>query len=267
MRFLFISLLLSSIALNAQKASGLAYYQSSTSMDVTLDSTKFSSEMQSQMKAMLAQALQKEYSLSFNKSESLFKEVEKLNKGAGMNLGMFSSMISGVSGMLYKNTSTGQVLDQVEFFGKMFLIKDTLEKPEWKLGKESKQIGKYTCYKATRTDQQVKTTFDEDGKESSDTLEVEIVAWYTPMVPVSTGPEEYWGLPGLIMEVKSGNTMLLCSRLEMNPEDAGEITAPEKGEEVTRAEFREIAKKKMEEMKEMYGGEGRGRGSSITIQR
>jgi GLPGLI family protein len=27
-------------------------------------------------------------------------------------------------------------------------------------------------------------------------------AWYTPQIPVSNGPRNYHGLPGLIMEVK-----------------------------------------------------------------
>ena len=44
-----------------------------------------------------------------------------------------------------------------------------------------------------------------------------IEAWYTLQIPVSSGPAEYWGLPGLILEVNSGNTTILCSKIILNP--------------------------------------------------
>jgi GLPGLI family protein len=37
---------------------------------------------------------------------------------------------------------------------------------------------------------------------------VTITAWYTPEIPVSQGPEGYWGLPGLILEVNDGKTTI-----------------------------------------------------------
>jgi len=93
--------------------------------------------------------------------------------------------------------------------------------------------------------------------------EVEVVAWYTMQIPVNQGPADYWGLPGLILEVSSGRTTILCSKIVMNPAEKEEIERPTKGKEVTRKEYNEIIKKKMEEMREMYGGRnrgGRGRG-------
>ncbi|WP_299889027.1 GLPGLI family protein [uncultured Lacinutrix sp.] len=88
--------------------------------------------------------------------------------------------------------------------------------------------------------------------------EVEVVAWYTMQIPVNQGPGEYWGLPGLILEVNSGKTTILCSKIVMNPDEKEEIKRPAKGKEVTRKEYNEIIKKKMEEMREMYGGRNRG---------
>ena len=48
----------------------------------------------------------------------------------------------------------------------------------------------------------------------------------------------------------------------MNPEEKEDIDKPNKGEEVTQAEYTEIITKKMEEMRDMYGGRrgGGGRG-------
>ena len=84
--------------------------------------------------------------------------------------------------------------------------------------------------------------------------EVEVVAWYTPQIPVNQGPGEYWGLPGLILEVSSGRTTILCSKIILNPEEKKEIKVPSKGKVVTKSEYNETVKQKMKEMREMYGG-------------
>ena len=88
--------------------------------------------------------------------------------------------------------------------------------------------------------------------------EIIVTAWYTPQIPVNQGPGEYWGLPGLILEVSSGRTTILCSKIVINPEEKEEIKVPSKGKEVTQKEYSDIMKKKIEEMQEMYGGRGRG---------
>ena len=70
-------------------------------------------------------------------------------------------------------------------FGQSYLYftKD-LEKFEWKLTEEQKEILGYSCRKAT-------TKFA--GRE--------YVAWYTTDISVSDGPYKFQGLPGLILSV------------------------------------------------------------------
>ncbi len=92
--------------------------------------------------------------------------------------------------------------------------------------------------------------------------EILVTAWYTPQIPVSNGPGEYWGLPGLILEVSAGRTTILCSEIVINPSEKVAITAPTKGKEITREEYNETVKTKMTEMRERFrgrGGRGRGR--------
>jgi GLPGLI family protein len=81
--------------------------------------------------------------------------------------------------------------------------------------------------------------------------EVIITAWYTPEIPVNQGPEGYWGLPGLILEVNDDKTIILCSKVVMNAKEKVEIKAPNKGKEVTQKEYDEIVTAKMKEMQEM----------------
>ncbi|MCT4623453.1 MAG: GLPGLI family protein [Schleiferiaceae bacterium] len=257
----------------SQSFSGEATYQSATSFDFPMDSTRMSVEQYEMIKQRMAKALQKEFTLSFNKTASLFKEVEKLEEEGRGGMRMGISMLSGTGGLVYKNVKENELREQTEFFGKQFLIKDELENYGWKLGKETKMIGSYTCYKATATREVVNRSFKKDGS-TTDTSTVDVVAWYTPQIPLSQGPDIYWGLPGLIMEVNFKETTILCTKIVLNKDKEIEIDAPDKGEEVTREEYTSTILKKMEELEATYGGrQGQGRGGrgrpnmSIQISR
>jgi GLPGLI family protein len=118
-----------------------------------------------------------------------------------------------------------------------------------------------------RSNQDADNEKDQDSTATKDVMdEIEVpkkiivTAWYTPQIPINQGPGEYWGLPGLILEISADRTTILCSKIIMNPNEKDEIKAPTKGKQVTKQEYNDIMKKKMEEMNEMYGGRGRGRG-------
>ena len=81
----------------------------------------------------------------------------------------------------------------------------------------------------------------------------EVEAWYTPQIPVGHGPSEFWGLPGLILEVSAGNTTLLCSKIVMNPKEKIKIEAPDKGKEITKTAYKETITEKMQEMRNNRG--------------
>ncbi|WP_439151592.1 GLPGLI family protein [Winogradskyella sp.] len=276
-----------------QEFQGKAYYQTKTSMDLDQwGGRQMSPEQKKRIEERMKSFLEKEYILTFNKSESIYKEDEKLEApGAGRGWGGMGSSFTG--GPKYKNVKTKEVLQEQEFFGKQFLIKDELKNLEWKMGTETKQIGQYTCFKATaikkvdktdwrsmrrrggdddekkegKKDKDSTKTGDEANANSDDPMSeieipdtVEVVAWYTPQIPINQGPDDYWGLPGLILEINADRTTILCTKIVMNPEEKEDIEKPKKGDEVTQEEYTEIITKKMEEMREMYGGRGRGRG-------
>jgi GLPGLI family protein len=280
-----IMLLVTSVGALAQEFQGMAVYESKTSMGdfkPRVESKDFTPEMQKMMEERLKKMMEKTFILYFDKSASTYKEEEKLDApGQSSGFRMASSMMGG-GGTQYKNIKEKTTVVDKEFFGKEFLVKDSLTKIDWKMTGETKKIGDYVCYKATavkpvdmsdfrsfrpkREENNTKTkeTTKKTEEKSTNFLdqielpkEIEISAWYTPDIPINQGPENYWGLPGLIMEISTGKTVILCSKVVLNPKDKKEIKAPTKGKVVTQKEFNEIVMKKMEEMSEMGPRGGR----------
>tara|TARA_B100001146_G_C16200029_1_gene443878 strand:- start:5439 stop:6176 length:738 start_codon:yes stop_codon:yes gene_type:complete len=242
-------------------------------MDIKLDSTQFSDEMRQQMLAMMRKQFEKEFQLNFTNNESSYKEKESLDSPSPMSSGGGVQVIvagAGGNDELYKNLQEQRFANQVELFGKQFLILDSLEQPKWELHKETKNIGEYTCFKATyettRTIRSVSSSSDEKGSNSTSQNEEEevlVTAWYTPQIPLGHGPANYQGLPGLILEVNDGSETILCSKIVLNPEGGIAIKEPRKGKKVTESEYQEIVAKKMEELQEQQHG---GKGNSFEIK-
>ena len=275
-----------------QDFQGQAIYQTKTTVDMSnFGGGQMSDQQKKQIAERMKSMLEKTCVLNFNRSESTYKEEDKLDApgaGGGRWRGMMSSFTGGPQ---YKNIKDNVILQEQEFFGKQFLVQDSLPKLEWKLSGETKQIGQYTCFKATTTkpvdemdfmsmrrrnndDEKKKDDEKKEGEETADTTKKEfdnpldelevpkfiiVTAWYTPQIPVSAGPADYHGLPGLILEVQADRTVMLCTKIVMNPQEKESIERPDKGEVVTRDEYNTIMKDKIEEMRQMYGGRGRGR--------
>ncbi len=262
--------LISNTNLFAQGFQGKAYYQTKTTLDMKMDSSRVSTEQQDRIKEMMKKRFEKVYELSFNASESIYKEEEQLEQPGKGGFRMFGGFGSGKN---YKNTKTRTYAEEQNLMGKQFLVKDSLKVLDWKFEDESKMIGKHLCFKAIATKEVSQDSFrfgrrnrkksEEKPKDSLKTIE--IVAWYTVDIPVNHGPDEYWGLPGLILEVNADKTQIVCTKIVINPKEKAEIKEPIKGDVVDEKEFKKIRDKKMKEMREMYGGDRRKGGSSHRI--
>ena len=214
---------------------------------------------------------QKTFTLDFTKSESMYKEEQELDapNGPSANGGVMVMVMGGdgSSDILYKNISQNRMAHKTELMGKVFLIKDNLVAYDWELTGETKNIGIYTCYKAVyeREEESIEINMiDGEVKEEKVTKKRTIVAWYTPDVPVSNGPNNYGGLPGLILEVNDGDLTIVCSELVLNPKKVKEIIEPVKGKIVARKKFEDIAKEKTKEMMDRYRSRD-GKGIEIKI--
>lgn len=254
-------------SLFAQDFRGTATYKTDRKFDLKMDSTEVSSEIQEQLAAQLKKQFQREYTLNFNSDASIYKEVEKLDQPAPAASGGINIVVAGNTDVLYRNIKNDEYVRETEIMGKEFLIKDTPEKLDWKLEKESKNIGEYTCFKATLTEEVTEQTFDSAVDSIINITNTRnTVAWYTLDIPVNHGPSDFWGLPGLILEINDGEQTILCSKIVLNPEKQPEIQAPKKGKVVSLSEYEVIQEKKMKEMQEQFQNSGR-RGGDGHVMR
>ncbi|PIF60897.1 GLPGLI family protein [Flavobacterium sp. 11] len=289
--FTLVLAVASFMGLHAQEFQGMAVYESKTSTSDFKTRMEGNKEMTPDMQKMIEERMKKMFEktfiLNFDKSASIYKEEEKLDTpgqgGGGMR--MMMSMTGG-GGTYYKNVKEKSYTVDKEFMGKEFLVKDSLPNLKWKMEGETRVIGGYNCFKATavrpasKTDfrnfrpkkEDAATTKPADATKKTNLMdeldmpkEVTITAWYTPEIPVNQGPENYWGLPGLILEVNDGKTVILCSKVVLNPKVKTEIKAATKGKVTTQKEFDEIVLKKMEEFRDMNQGRGGNGGMRMRI--
>ena len=274
-RIITLSLLLVTlVAFSQKKFEGKATYMSKTTVDMSRFG-QVSEQQKKQWMARMKSFLEKTYTLNFTQSESSFKENVKLD-APGTNGPRWGR--SNGQGSIYKNLQTKQMIEDTEQFSKRFRIVEEMKFPQWQMTGETKQIGQYTAYKATMVKEDTNIDWgrmfgrrgrgNQQKKDSTQTKESKeeekrtliVTAWYTPQIPVSAGPAEYWGLPGLILELNAGRTTMLCTEIVINPDESIEIKVPKKGEEVSREEYTKIIKEKAEEMRERFRNRRRGGG-------
>jgi GLPGLI family protein len=270
------------LGIMAQEFQGKAVYESKTStadFKAQMAGNKdISPEMQKNIENMMKTMFEKTFILNFDKVASIYKEEEKLDAPGQNNGGMrMMSSMTGGGGTYYKNIKDKSYTIDKEFMGKEFLVKDSLPNLKWKMEGETRIIGGYNCFKATAirpvstTDlrnfapkkEDAATAKPADPAKKTNFMaamdlpkEVVVTAWYTPEIAVNQGPEGYWGLPGLILEVNDGTTVVLCSKIVLNPKEKAVIKPSTQGKVVAQKEFDDIVVKKMEEFRGMNQGRG-----------
>lgn len=223
----------------SQEKEGVITYQ----QIIKIDTDRFPEEMRS----MIPSERKSTNQLIFNEKESIYKALkneEDINKELSSDNGaqVRFSMRGASENESYSNLETGESIEKTEFFGRVFLVEDDKSEIEWKITNEMKMVGKYQCMKATYM---------------RDTIPV--VAWFTPQIPVSLGPEFYKGLPGMILhvDVNGGSRTITATNLDLRGlMDDEVIEAPTKGKKISSEEFKKVQKEKIKEMQELQGGSG-----------
>lgn len=193
-------------------------------------------------------AMMQQFELIFGKNQSSFKYKERLNSDIN-----FDDKINKLAKSAY--TSNDDVFidlnTNTEFSKKRdgTIVQDTINK-NWQILNESKKIGDYLCYKAI-----LKTPYINRFGESKIKI---IEAWFAPSLPYAFGPENFCGLPGLILELAANRiTTYVASKITIEKEDLN-ITFP-KGNTITKKDYQNamessiggiLLAKKREEAKE-----------------
>jgi len=222
------------IKMSAQ--SGTAIYSETMKLEIHLEG------MDSGMEDMLPKERKVTKVLYFTPEATLFS-----NQDGSENEEVSEEMAGGGTMVIkmeepderyYFDLKNQAITEQRDFMSRMFLIETKAEPLPWKLTGNSKEILGYTCMEAFYV------------KDSSRT-----VAWFAPSIPISSGPGNFSGLPGLILEVNvnDGKRVILCNSITMG-EVADKLEKPRQGKKVSKEEFRAIVEEKTGQMNEGEGG-------------
>lgn len=226
-----------------------------------------------QMRAYVPEFKVSKHVLIFSDSTSMFKavietELPEQSNGTGQRM-VFSMGSASEDDELYNDFKSLKSILKTELGAKTFIIDDSIKLQEWTLTGETKKIAGYTCKKAVSM-QQVKTggamkvTFGGNENARIDSskianapkiIEVEVVAWYAEALNSPSGPENYTGLPGVILQLDFNNGEIVYTAIELKKSiDKKELKEPTKGKKITQAEFKKLQKEMMNNM--LNGGGG-----------
>lgn len=179
------------------------------------------------------------FKLFANKTESLFKLEEALQIKDEFKYKLARAIIVDGYNEYYINKPNKEVITRKELGGNFFIIESLLSNDDWKITKETKLIKNFTCFKATRTTQEILNT----NRQKVDVL---ITAWFCPELNYSFGPVGNYGLPGLILQLDNGDKIVYYAKKIEFVKNNISIEIPKKGDRVSEKEFNTIVKELVE---------------------
>jgi GLPGLI family protein len=179
------------------------------------------------------------HSLNFNTDKALFSEDLSNKEATSAKLTRAIGILNRGKGPQVKSLEVfydfdkSKKFEQVEFMTRLFIVESEMEAVAWKMTGEMKKVMNYVCMGA-------------ELKEGEDT----ITAWFSSEIPVSVGPDQYGGLPGLILGIeKNGVVVSLATSLSLKGMKKGTIQKPKDGKKMSLEAFNEMVAEKREEVK------------------
>lgn len=177
--------------------------------------------------------------LLFNNNESIYKShrILKTEDEIQNNATTLFLSFTKTKGIYYFNKNKKEKLHFLNAFGQDFIIKKN-DSIQWKITKESKLIKGYLCFKA-ESNVKIINAINNNAKKK-------VIAWFTPQIPLTLGPAEYSGLPGLILEINvpsiSFSYTIKSTKIDIQNKNPLSINKPKKGKVVSIYEFENISK-------------------------
>lgn len=170
--------------------------------------------------------------LHFNSTESKYEnseeEAEPGNEGWSNRKETF---------FMKRNFKDNTLYDGITLLGKTYLVHDSIVPPSWKILNDMKEVAGHICMNASMS----------DTMRNQNTI-----AWFALDMPVSTGPDRFIGLPGIILEVDVNNGALIMAadKIDIKPLTTElEVPAKIKGKKINKTEYTNLVEKQIKERK------------------
>lgn len=227
-KILYLIFLFSALV-QSQNKKGIAFYSKTGSLNFTkMKKLETDQKLKKSLSGINESINKMNFILNFNDSTAFYDYSKEL-KVVDKNKNELARVFSGYKGPYFFDLKSNSATRKA---GK-YLVKKNLNSYDWVLTKEKIKINNFVCYKAT-------TTLRLQGRRGE--ILRPVVAWYTPDVNISAGPDGFGGLPGLIIQIEVNNVITTLTKIEFK-EDIKEIKPFNKGEKITEEEFSELMKK------------------------
>jgi GLPGLI family protein len=188
----------------------------------------------------MAKAAEKnlKYSLLYRAGKSIFF---KIDSGITNDNLQIASVFADADDIYYSDLQNKinyiEILQSDIFKKNEFIVKNE-NVVNWTILDSLKVIGDLKCTYAF-------AILDKDVKGTARDVFVE--AWFAPEIPISSGPKEFGGLPGLIIQLRVNKTVFIAEKLDRSTEVKA-ILFPEKGQIISYEEYMTILRKRTVEI-------------------
>jgi len=126
--------------------------------------------------------------------------------------------------VLIHDRNNDKIQHQIVLGGKLYLVEDNVPQIKWKMLNEIREVEGFLCMKA----------------ETKDPVKDQTIhAWFTTEIPISSGPEGYGGLPGMILmlEINDGTAIIEASKVDLETKVDFKLPKKIKGKKVTHEAY------------------------------
>lgn len=227
---LFVMLSLSSLA---QTDQGIVHFTRNSRWTKIQNSLTFLSKQEREKMAYMYEGRDewKEYMLLyFNTTSTKYVNDEERNQENNRGYSWRKETF-----MIKRDFAQNTETELFEQEGKTYLLEDSLQTPNWRILNELKDVAGHICMKAIANDPVKKQ---------------KVVAWFAQDIPHNGGPERYYGLPGLILEldINDGAVVISAEKIETK-KLTNELDLPKKmkGTKLKETEYQAMLQKLIDE--------------------